>query len=67
MSYSLPSQVVLLPPQLSRLAEEFPEGGAVAISQNGSVISAFDGEKKVVLNAQGDPLGHSTQETYPKC
>jgi hypothetical protein len=62
-----PSQVVLLPSQLSRLAEQFPDGGAVAISQNGSVTSAFNGEKKVVLNAEGKSLTNSTQETYPKC
>jgi hypothetical protein len=60
-------QVVLLPSQLVHLAEEFPTGGAVGISQDGSVVSAFNGTKKVVLNAKGDPLTDSNQETYPKC
>lgn len=67
MSPSWSSQVVLFPDQLNRLAEEFPDGGAVAISQNGSVVAAFNGTHKVVLDAKGDPLDHSTQETYPKC
>jgi len=62
-----PGQVVLLPAQLNRLAELFPDGAAVGISQDGSVISAFNGTQKVVLDAQGDPLTNSTQETYPKC
>jgi len=59
--------VVLLPSQLSCLAEQFPDGAAVGISQNGSVVSAFNGTTKVVLNAEGDPLIESLQETYPQC
>lgn len=60
-------QVVLLPAQLNRLAELFTDGHAVAISQDGSVVSASNGTQKVVLNAKGDPLVESNQETYPKC
>ena len=60
-------QVVLLPAQLSRLAELFPDGGAIAISQDGSVVSAFNGTSKFVLDAEGKPLFNHTQETYPKC
>ena len=65
MTPSSPSQVTLLPAQLGRLAKLFPEGGAVAISQNGgSVISATNGIKSVKLNAQGDPLDENPdQET----
>lgn len=59
--------MVLLPAQLNRLAELFPEGGAVAISQDGSVVSATNGESKFVLDAKGHPLFNSTQETFPKC
>jgi hypothetical protein len=58
--------VVLLPAQLSRLAELFSDA-AVGISQEGSVVSATDGNKKVVLNADGEPLTNHIQETYPKC
>ena len=46
-------QVALLPAQLSRLAEVFPEGGAVRITQDGSTVTAFNGEIGVTLNAKG--------------
>jgi len=56
MSLRRLGQVVLLPAQLNRLAELFPENGAVKIFQDGSVITATDGIKSVVLNAQGEEV-----------
>lgn len=54
---------VLFPVQLCRLAELFPEGGAVGIFQDGSTITAHNGAKSVRLNAQGDILEETTLET----
>lgn len=62
-----PSQVALLPAQLSRLAELFPEGGAVGISQEGSAIHAYNGSMSVTLNAQGKRLDDNNQEKFPLC
>jgi hypothetical protein len=50
-------QVVLLPAQLDRLATVFPEGGAVKIFQSGSVVTASNGDKQVILDGQGKILG----------
>lgn len=64
------SQVILLPAQLGRLAELYPDGGAVDISQTGSVISAHNGTMSVKLDAQGHKLDdpkHPNQETLPLC
>ncbi len=61
------SQVTLLPAQLGRLAELFPEGGAVRIFQDGSVITAFNGTTGITLNASGKPIENPNQEKFPLC
>jgi len=49
--------VVLLPAQLNRLAELFSDvDGAVKIFQDGSVVTATNGQKSVVLNAKGEEV-----------
>lgn len=58
---------VLFPPQLCRLAELFPEGGAVGIFQEGSTITAHNGTKSVKLNAQGKILEETDLEAHPPC
>lgn len=67
MTPSSPSQVTLLPAQLGRLAKLFPDGGAVGISQNGSTVLASNGINSVKLDAQGDRLDKTDQETFPLC
>lgn len=67
MSQRSYSQATLLPAQLSRLAELFPDGGAVAIFQHGSVIEASNGIKSVTLNAEGKLLDDPNQEKLPLC
>jgi len=67
VSPSSPGQVTLLPAQLGRLAELYPDGGAVGISQTGSVVSANNGTMSVKLNAQGRRLDDPNQETLPLC
>jgi len=65
-----PGQVTLLPAQLGRLAELYPDGGAVGISQTGSVVSANNGTMSVKLDAQGHKLDdpkHPNQEILPLC
>jgi hypothetical protein len=61
------SQATLLPAQLRRLAELFPEGGAVGIFQEGSVIEADNGKTRVRLDASGHPLDDPNQEKLPLC
>ena len=62
-----PGQVTLLPSQLGRLAELYQDGGAVAISQNGSTVTAHNGELRVQLNAAGECLDNPDQEQFPLC
>jgi len=58
---------VLFPEQLRRLAELFPEGGAVGIFQDGSTITAYNGTKSVRLDALGSILDETDLETHPPC
>lgn len=60
-------RTTLFPTQLSRLASEYQEGGAVVLTQDGSTVTAFNGEKTVRLNAQGDVLNNPNQESLPLC
>lgn len=61
------SQVTLLPAQLGRLAELFPDGSPVNISVKYSVIVATNGHTIVMLNAEGHPIENPDQETFPLC
>lgn len=62
------SQVTLLPAQLGRLAEVFPDGGAVRLRQDGSTVNAFNGEIGITLNAKGRQITEDpNQEKLPLC
>lgn len=67
MNNSPNSQVTLLPVQLGRLAELYPTGGAVRVSQDGSTLTAYNGDKTVKLNANGDRIDNPDQEQFPLC
>lgn len=55
--------MTLLPEQLGRLAELYPEGGAVILYQNGSTVYANNGSKRFTVNAQGTIVDNPDQES----
>lgn len=68
MNFFNPSQVTLLPTQLSCLAEHFTDDDkAVGVSQYGSVIYATNGVKQVVIDAKGTSPDNPNQESLPLC